>query len=67
MKHNVLSILLPLMALLLAITGCSTPADPPTSGSQANTGTCLDCHTNQTMLKTLAIPDDPGSENSGEG
>lgn len=67
MKSVPLSTILLLMASLLAIIGCSTPATPPATGPQADAGTCVDCHTNQGLLKTLAIPDDPGPENPGEG
>ena len=56
-----------LVAGLLALSGCAKLADDPTSGPQANAGTCIDCHTNQSLLQSLAVPDDPGPENPGEG
>ena len=58
------------MLTLAMIGGC--PDTPPT-GNDPNTGvspnarTCVDCHTDETLLKAVARTEDPLPADAGEG
>ncbi|MFZ5432888.1 MAG: hypothetical protein ACOZB3_03850 [Calditrichota bacterium] len=57
-----------LLFAAFAFWGCSDEDNPAAPAGEANTADCIGCHTNETMLKAVALPDTGSSgDDSGEG
>ena len=60
--------LLGLFAFALLFWGCSEDDNPAAPSGEAYRADCIGCHTNEAMLRAVALPDTaPAGDPTGEG
>ena len=70
MKNKTAWLMAALLVLFIAfsIWSCSEDNNPAAPAGESLRADCIGCHTNETMLKAVALPDTaPAGDPSGEG
>ena len=55
------------LAIGMAVLGCGDSDDNTITGGIVSGQSCVVCHLDQAMLKSLAVEEEPGHSDAGEG
>ena len=56
-----------LATIALMVSGCGDSDKDKVTGGVASEQSCVICHLDQTALMSLAVEDEPGHDDAGEG